>query len=161
MGDQAVAEGKKSARRRGALIVFQDESGFSLLASVRSTWAPRRQDTGAAPPLQLEALVDGGGARLRARRHRRPARVPDALRCSSIPRRRRSATVTPRRASSLAVQFDPTGAGLRTEVVNLLDASWGASGTTVQLKLPRNRRLGDRDRLEQPYPQQRLGLPDR
>ena len=41
MGDQAVAEGKKSARRRGALIVFQDESGFSLLASVRSTWAPR------------------------------------------------------------------------------------------------------------------------
>ncbi len=38
MGDQAVAEGKKSARRRGALIVFQDESGFSLLASVRSTW---------------------------------------------------------------------------------------------------------------------------
>jgi hypothetical protein len=36
-----VAEGKKSARRRGALIVFQDESGFSLLPSVRSTWAPR------------------------------------------------------------------------------------------------------------------------
>ncbi len=33
------------------------------------------------------------------------------------------------------MQFDPTGAGLRTEVVNLLDASWGASGTTVQLKL--------------------------
>jgi transposase len=36
-----VAEGKKSARRRGALIVFEDESGFSLLPSVRSTWAPR------------------------------------------------------------------------------------------------------------------------
>ena len=32
---------KKSARHRGALIVFQDESGFSLLPSVRSTWAPR------------------------------------------------------------------------------------------------------------------------
>jgi len=41
MGETAVAEGKKSARRRGALIVFQDESGFSLLPSVRSTWAPR------------------------------------------------------------------------------------------------------------------------
>ncbi|MGO9963410.1 MAG: IS630 family transposase [Acidimicrobiales bacterium] len=36
-----MAEGKKSARRRSALIVFQDESGFSLLPSVRSTWAPR------------------------------------------------------------------------------------------------------------------------
>ena len=41
MGERAVAEGKKSARRRGALIVFQDESGFSLLPSVRATWAPR------------------------------------------------------------------------------------------------------------------------
>jgi hypothetical protein len=36
-----VAESKKSARRRGALIVFEDESGFSLLPSVRATWAPR------------------------------------------------------------------------------------------------------------------------
>jgi transposase len=36
-----VAEGKKSARRRGALIVFEDESGFSLLPAVRATWAPR------------------------------------------------------------------------------------------------------------------------
>jgi hypothetical protein len=41
MGERAVAEGKKSARRRGAVIVFQDEPGFSLLPSVRSTWAPR------------------------------------------------------------------------------------------------------------------------
>jgi transposase len=36
-----VAESKKSARRRGALIVFEDESGFSLVPAVRSTWAPR------------------------------------------------------------------------------------------------------------------------
>jgi transposase len=36
-----VAESKKSARRRRALIVFEDESGFSLLPSVRATWAPR------------------------------------------------------------------------------------------------------------------------
>lgn len=41
MGAGAVAEGKKNARRRGALIVFQDESGFSLLPVVRATWAPR------------------------------------------------------------------------------------------------------------------------
>src|ERR1019366_8864346 len=41
VGERTVAEGKKNARRRGALIVFQDESGFSLLPSVRSTWAPR------------------------------------------------------------------------------------------------------------------------
>jgi transposase len=36
-----VAEGKKNARRRGAWIVFQDESGVSLIPSVRATWAPR------------------------------------------------------------------------------------------------------------------------
>lgn len=38
-----MAERKKGARRRGALIVFQDESGFSMLPSVRATWAPRGQ----------------------------------------------------------------------------------------------------------------------
>ena len=43
--------------------------------------------------------------------------------------------VTAHATCSLAVQFDPTGAGIRTEVVNLLDASWGSTGTTVQLKL--------------------------
>jgi len=36
-----VAEDKKSARRWGALIIFEDESGFSMLPSVRATWAPR------------------------------------------------------------------------------------------------------------------------
>jgi len=36
-----VAEDKKSARRRGALIVFEDESGCSMLPSVRATWAPK------------------------------------------------------------------------------------------------------------------------
>ncbi len=41
MGAGAVADGEKSARRRGALIVFEDESGFSLLPAVRATWAPR------------------------------------------------------------------------------------------------------------------------
>jgi hypothetical protein len=30
-----------SARHRGAWIVFQDESGFSLLPPVRATWAPK------------------------------------------------------------------------------------------------------------------------
>jgi DDE superfamily endonuclease len=36
-----LARRKKNARRRGAWIVFEDESGFSLLPSVRGTWAPR------------------------------------------------------------------------------------------------------------------------
>ncbi|MGB8505756.1 IS630 family transposase [Mycobacterium sp.] len=36
-----MAAHKKSARRRGAWIVFQDESGFSLLPPVRGTWAPK------------------------------------------------------------------------------------------------------------------------
>ncbi len=41
MGAGTVAESEKSARRRGALIIFEDESGFSLLPAVRATWAPR------------------------------------------------------------------------------------------------------------------------
>jgi transposase len=36
-----VAYRKKNARRRHALIVFQDESGISQRPSVRRTWAPR------------------------------------------------------------------------------------------------------------------------
>jgi len=34
-------ENQKNARARNAWIVFQDESGFSLLPSVRATWAPK------------------------------------------------------------------------------------------------------------------------
>ncbi|MGH3997199.1 MAG: IS630 family transposase [Pseudonocardiaceae bacterium] len=41
MGEGRLAADKKSARRRGAWIVFQDESGFSLLPVLRATWAPR------------------------------------------------------------------------------------------------------------------------
>ena len=36
-----MAADKKGARRRRAWIVFQDESGVSLLPPVRATWAPR------------------------------------------------------------------------------------------------------------------------
>ena len=36
---------------------------------------------------------------------------------------------------SLAVQFQPTGAGSRTGVVNIVDSSWGTAGTTAVLKL--------------------------
>jgi transposase len=38
-----LAAPEKSARRQHALIVFEDESGVSLLPSVRATWAPRGQ----------------------------------------------------------------------------------------------------------------------
>jgi transposase len=41
VGQERLATDKKGARRRGAWIVFQDESGFSLLPAVRATWAPR------------------------------------------------------------------------------------------------------------------------
>ncbi len=41
MGQAALAASKKRARRQNALIVFEDESGVSLLPSVRATWAPR------------------------------------------------------------------------------------------------------------------------
>jgi hypothetical protein len=37
----ALASVEKRARRQNALIVFEDESGVSLLPSVRATWAPR------------------------------------------------------------------------------------------------------------------------
>jgi hypothetical protein len=43
MGTKALAATKKRARRQNALIVFEDESGVSLLPSVRATWAPRGQ----------------------------------------------------------------------------------------------------------------------
>jgi transposase len=36
-----LAATEKRARRQNALIVFEDESGVSLLPSVRATWAPR------------------------------------------------------------------------------------------------------------------------
>jgi len=41
VGEREVAQDKKSARRQKALICFEDESGFSMLPSVRATWAPR------------------------------------------------------------------------------------------------------------------------
>ena len=43
MGHEALASVEKRARRQNALIVFEDESGVSLLPSVRATWAPRGQ----------------------------------------------------------------------------------------------------------------------
>src|SRR5437763_16885680 len=41
LGRQALAATEKRARRQNALIVFEDESGVSLLPTVRATWAPR------------------------------------------------------------------------------------------------------------------------
>jgi transposase len=43
VGQEALAAVEKRARRQHALIVFEDESGVSLLPSVRATWAPRGQ----------------------------------------------------------------------------------------------------------------------
>jgi transposase len=43
VGRAALAATEKRARRQHALIVFEDESGVSLLPSVRATWAPRGQ----------------------------------------------------------------------------------------------------------------------
>ena len=73
MDQETLATVEKSARRQNSLIVFEDESGVSLLPSVRATWAPRGQ----TPVLRhrfvwkrlsiASALVyepDGSGARL-------------------------------------------------------------------------------------------------
>ena len=43
MDQEALAAVEKTARRQNALILFEDESGVSLLPSVRATWAPRGQ----------------------------------------------------------------------------------------------------------------------
>src|SRR5215471_6132533 len=43
MGKGSLAAIEKRAQRQHALIVFEDESGSSLLPSVRATWAPRGQ----------------------------------------------------------------------------------------------------------------------
>ena len=43
MDEETLATVEKSARRQNSLIVFEDESGVSLLPSVRATWAPRGQ----------------------------------------------------------------------------------------------------------------------
>lgn len=43
--------------------------------------------------------------------------------------------ITPHADCSLAVQFQPTGAGTRTGAVDIVDSSWGASGTTTALGL--------------------------
>ena len=41
LGGEGLATAKKNARRRNAWICFKDEAGFSLVPSVRSTWAPK------------------------------------------------------------------------------------------------------------------------
>jgi transposase len=41
VGQATLAATEKRAKRQNALIVFEDESGVSLLPSVRATWAPR------------------------------------------------------------------------------------------------------------------------
>jgi transposase len=43
VGADALAGGKKNARRRHAWIIFEDESGISQQPAVRRTWAPRGQ----------------------------------------------------------------------------------------------------------------------
>ena len=43
--------------------------------------------------------------------------------------------ITPHADCSLAVQFEPTGAGTRTGAVDIVDSSWGTSGTTTALGL--------------------------
>ena len=43
LGQDDVAGSKENAARRGATIVFVDESGFSERPAVRRTWAPRGQ----------------------------------------------------------------------------------------------------------------------
>ena len=43
MEAEALATGKKNARRLGAHLIFVDESGFQLIPTVRKTWSPRGQ----------------------------------------------------------------------------------------------------------------------
>ena len=60
MGEAALASIEKRARRQNALIVFEDESGVSLLPSVRATWAPRGQTPVLRHPFNWKRLSLAG-----------------------------------------------------------------------------------------------------
>ena len=60
MGEEALATVEKRARRQNALIVFEDESGVSLLPSVRATWAPRGQTPVLRHPFNWKRLSLAG-----------------------------------------------------------------------------------------------------
>jgi transposase len=60
VGEEALASVEKRARRQNALIVFEDESGVSLLPSVRATWAPRGQTPVLRHPFNWKRLSLAG-----------------------------------------------------------------------------------------------------
>ena len=60
MGEEALAATEKRARRQNALIVFEDESGVSLLPSVRATWAPRGHTPALRHPFNWKRLSLAG-----------------------------------------------------------------------------------------------------
>jgi transposase len=60
VGEAALASVEKRARRQNALIVFEDESGVSLLPSVRATWSPRGQTPVLRHPFNWKRLSLAG-----------------------------------------------------------------------------------------------------
>ena len=60
MGQATLAATEKRAQRQNALIVFEDESGVSLLPSVRATWAPRGQTPVLRHPFNYKRLSLAG-----------------------------------------------------------------------------------------------------
>jgi len=53
---RTLARAKKGARRRGAVLVFWDEAGFSQRPSVRRTWAPKGQTPVLRQPFNWQRL---------------------------------------------------------------------------------------------------------
>ena len=64
----AVAPDIKNAARRGAHLVFVDESGFLLIPNVRRTWAPRGQHPLAAPQVSPRSTLGLSGVAVSPRR---------------------------------------------------------------------------------------------
>lgn len=86
MGEGRLAAYKKNAKRRKAWIVFLDESGFSLIPSVRSTWAPRGQTPVLLHPFGWKRISAAGmigyrydGTRARLLIHTVPGAYNDEL----------------------------------------------------------------------------------
>ena len=86
MGAGRLAAGKKNARRRKAWIVFLDESGFSLIPSVRATWAPRGRTPVLVHPFGWKRISAAGmigyrydGTRARLLLHTVPGAYNDEL----------------------------------------------------------------------------------
>ena len=106
LGEEHLASDKKSARRRGAVIVFEDESGCSLLPSVRATWAPKGKTPVLRHRFNWKRLSMAGALVYEPDGTRRRPRLRHAPRC--LQRRARSSSSSPSSTTCSAAARSPS-----------------------------------------------------